>query len=174
MFGGLAYGFGLGWSFLGMALLGWGLLVLVAIDLECMLLPDQLTLGLLWAGLLFNVRPGFAALPLAVCGAAAGYAFFWGVSRISAFWIKRDALGMGDAKLLAALGAWLGVAALPWVVLLAAFITLIGMLVLSFVGRYGVAQRLPFGPGLAIAGFAVALCSSWWGLPGLNFVWSVI
>ncbi|WP_045051142.1 prepilin peptidase [Chromobacterium violaceum] len=153
MFGGLAYWLGWSWHGLGMAGLGAVLLVLLLIDLEHMLLPDSLTLGLLWCGLLFNLRGGLVPLPLAVCGAALGYGFFWAVARIAAWIARRESLGMGDAKLLAALGAWVGVKALPCVVVLAAMLTLLGFWVTAG------SRRLPFGPGLAVAGFAIALGS---------------
>ncbi|CAQ84874.1 MULTISPECIES: prepilin peptidase [Photorhabdus] len=150
-----------GWHY---SLLGlWGLssmlVALAVIDVEYMLLPDQLTLSLLWLGLLFNLdSAGFVALPLAISGAVCGYLFFRLVEWIARQLFQRDALGMGDAKFLAALGAWLGVAALPWVVLLAASLTLISYLTIWRFRSIRTAPQIPFGPGLAVAGLIVAFC----------------
>ncbi|OCQ53406.1 Type 4 prepilin-like proteins leader peptide-processing enzyme [Photorhabdus australis subsp. thailandensis] len=150
-----------GWhySLLGLWMLSSMLVALAVIDVEYMLLPDRLTLSLLWLGLLFNLdSAGFVALPLAISGAVGGYLFFWLVRWIARQWVQRDALGMGDAKFLAALGAWLGVEALPLVVLLAASLTLISYLTIWQLRRIRTAPQIPFGPGLAVAGLIVAFC----------------
>ncbi|TDB53487.1 prepilin peptidase [Photorhabdus luminescens] len=150
----------LGWSYslLGLLVLSSMLIALAVIDFEYMLLPDQLTLPLLWLGLLFNLySAGFVALPLAVSGAVCGYLFFRLAAWIARQWVQRDALGMGDAKFLAALGAWLGVEALPLVILLAASFTLISYLTIWQLRRMRTAPQIPFGPGLAVAGLIVAL-----------------
>ncbi len=149
----------MGWSYslLGLLVLSSLLIALAVIDFEYLLLPDQLTLSLLWLGLLFNLQSaGFVALPLAVSGAACGYLFFRLVEWIAQRLTQRDALGMGDAKFLAALGAWLGVEALPSVVLLAAEFTLITYLVIRWRRKIKTVPQIPFGPGLAMAGLLVA------------------
>ncbi|MGV7961719.1 A24 family peptidase [Photorhabdus tasmaniensis] len=149
----------MGWSYslLGLLVFSSLLVALAVIDFEYMLLPDQLTLSLLWLGLLFNLQStGFVALPLAVCGAVCGYLFFRLVEWVARQLTQRDALGMGDAKFLAALGAWLGVEALPSVVLLAAEFTLITCLVIRWRRKIKTVPQIPFGPGLAIAGLIVA------------------
>ncbi|KTL59768.1 prepilin [Photorhabdus laumondii subsp. laumondii] len=150
----------LGWSYslLGFLVLSSMLVVLAVVDFEYLLLPDQLTLSLLWLGLLFNLpSAGFVALPLAVVGAVCGYLFFRLVEWIARRLTRRDALGMGDAKFLAALGAWLGLEALPVVILLAVEFTLVSYLAMRWLRRIKTPQ-IPFGPGLAVAGLIVALC----------------
>ncbi|KAA1184364.1 prepilin peptidase [Photorhabdus heterorhabditis] len=150
-----------GWNYslLGLLMLSSMLVALAVIDFESMLLPDQLTLSLLWLGLLFNLySAGFVALPLAISGVVCGYLFFRLVGWIARQLIQCDALGRGDAKFLAALGAWLGVEALPLVVLLAASLTLISYLTIWRLRRIRTEPQIPFGPGLAMAGLIVAFC----------------
>lgn len=134
----------------------WTLLVLAVIDVRTLLLPDRLTLGLLWVGLLANAMGywGLVSLPDAVLGAVAGYASLaavaWGYARLAG----REGMGMGDAKLLAALGAWLGWMLLPLMVLLASVLALLvgGLALLR--GRVDRYTSIPFGPFLAVAGAA--------------------
>ncbi len=146
---------------LGAALVyAWALLALTAIDLERQLLPDQITLPLLWAGLLWNLGPwGFVPLADAVAGAAAGYLFLWGVYHAFRLLTGKEGMGYGDFKLLAAIGAWTGWQMLPLVVLGA---SLIGALVgggLIAAGRRRREVPIPFGPFLAGAGWIALL----WG-----------
>ncbi len=133
------------------------LVALAWIDLESRLLPDALTLPLAWAGLLVNLGDGFTPLPLAVLGAVAGYGFLWVVFHAWRFCTGRDGMGYGDFKLLAALGAWFGMDALPTLLLSASLLAMLagGALILMGRGRWG--QPLPFGPYLALAGVAVLL-----------------
>lgn len=130
------------------------LLILAVIDYHRQLLPDVLTLPLLWIGLLFNLQSCFVSLPQATIGAVAGYLCLWCLFWLFKLLTGKDALGYGDFKLLAALGAWLGWQALPHVVLLAA----ISGLLFAFVQRGGAKkdlnQPLAFGPWLALAGVA--------------------
>ncbi|VVE58412.1 prepilin peptidase [Pandoraea anapnoica] len=139
-----------GWCFLATVLIA-----LSGIDLLHLLLPDRLTLPLLWAGLLANSVGIYVSPRDAIVGAVCGYLLFASVGIVSGKIAGREALGMGDAKLLAALGAWIGYRDIPMIVLLAAMATLVGMLVNKL--RGGGTSQLPFGPGLAIAGMAVAL-----------------
>ncbi len=132
----------------------WTLLALAVIDAQTLLLPDRLTLGLLWAGLLANAVGYWGVIPLpdAILGAVAGYGSLgmvaWGYARLTG----REGMGMGDAKLLAALGAWLGWMVLPLMVLLASLLALaVGGLALLR-GRADRHTALPFGPFLAMAG----------------------
>jgi leader peptidase (prepilin peptidase)/N-methyltransferase len=144
--------FGFTLAALGAMVFCWTLLALAAIDLGTQLLPDDLTLPLLWAGLLFNVGAQFVPISDAVIGAIGGYLLLWAV-----FWgfkltTGKDGMGYGDFKLLAALGAWLGWQALPFLVLFSSFfgaIAGIGLIVFRGQGRE---RPMPFGPFLATAG----------------------
>jgi leader peptidase (prepilin peptidase)/N-methyltransferase len=133
------------------ALLGWWLLALALIDLETWLLPDVLTLPLIAAGLAvsaFGLVPGMS-LANAAAGAAAGYLVLAGTGYLYRRLRGREGLGLGDAKLLAAAGAWLGLASLPWVVLGAA---LLGLVLAVLRARPLRAETaVPFGPPLALA-----------------------
>lgn len=137
----------------GMALSA-ALVALAWIDLESGLLPDALTLPLIWAGLLVNLGDSFTPLPLAVLGAVAGYGFLWTIFHAWRLCTGKDAMGYGDFKLLAALGAWFGVDALP-MLLLGASLAALGGDTLILIGRARPGQPLPFGPYLALAGVAV-------------------
>jgi leader peptidase (prepilin peptidase)/N-methyltransferase len=132
--------------------LGWTLLALATSDLDTYLLPDTLTLPLLLAGLAVTWWFDPDALTEHALAAALGYLSFWGIAKGYRYLRGRDGLGMGDAKLLAAAGAWLGVAALPNVVLIAAISGLLAAGVMAARGQRVSAQlRLPFGPALALA-----------------------
>ena len=135
------------------------MLALALIDFDTQLLPDSLTLPLLWAGLLLNVWGVFAPLPDAVFGAAGGYLTLWSVYWGFKLLTGKEGMGYGDFKLLAAIGAWLGWQSLPLVVLLSSVAGAaigIGLIVASRLGR---SVPMPFGPYLVIAG-VVALV---WG-----------
>lgn len=141
-----------GWTpaALAASLFGFSLIALAFIDLETGYLPDAITLPLIGAGLAANAAGLFASFQDALIGAAAGGAVFWGVSALYARIRKREGLGLGDAKLLAAIGAWTGWFGLPAVILIAALGTLAAVAL-----RRGVAadEAIPFGPGLCAAGF---------------------
>ncbi|WP_174869954.1 prepilin peptidase [Pectobacterium polaris] len=141
----------------GMAL--WGalillsfLLVLTVIDIKTLLLPDVLTLSLLWMGLLFNLSETFVPLNDAVVGAMAGYLSLWLLYWVFKYATGKEALGYGDFKLLAALGAWLGWQALPNLVLVAALSGLVVTLVWRGLRKEDTAKPLAFGPWLAMGG----------------------
>jgi len=137
----------------------WTLLVLTCIDFDTQLLPDNLTLPLVWAGLIVNVWGLFAPLASAVIGAVAGYLSLWTVYWLFKLIRGKEGMGYGDFKLLAALGAWLGWQMLPVIVLLSSVVgAAIGICLVVFKGRD---HNIPmaFGPFLAIAG-AIAL---FWG-----------
>lgn len=133
------------------------LLTLAWIDAETGFLPDALTLPLLWLGLLVNIDEAFAPLSQAVLGAAIGYLAFWGIDWLFRVLRGRSALGRGDFKFLAALGAWLGWAALPRIVLLAASLGLVVALGRRLAGQLGPGETFSFGPFLAMAGVAALL-----------------
>lgn len=133
--------------------LGWALLCLAWTDVEAMILPDAITLPLILAGLAAT----WAAQPQAVSqhalAAALGYAGFRLLDVLYHRWRGRHGLGQGDAKLLAGAGAWLGLMALPDVILLAGLIGLVQAAVLILARRQSAAAALPFGPALALAFF---------------------
>jgi leader peptidase (prepilin peptidase) / N-methyltransferase len=144
--------FGLGAKGFAAAGLLWTLLALTCIDFDTQLLPDDLTLPLLWAGLLVNLSGTFAPLSSAVIGAAAGYLSLWTIYWLFKLIRGKEGMGFGDFKLLAALGAWLGWQMLPVIVLLSSVVgAAIGISLIVFKGRD---HNIPlaFGPYLAIAG----------------------
>lgn len=149
----VAWRFGFSWACGAALLLTWALLALAIIDFDTQLLPDDITLPLLWAGLLlanFNV---FATLQAAVLGAAAGYLILWAVYHLFRLLTGKEGMGYGDFKLLAALGAWLGWQALPLIILLSSLVGAVsGMAMVVFQGRD---KQIPisFGPFLAAAGW---------------------
>jgi len=155
----VAWQFGPTWLTLGALLLVWALLALSFIDLDTQLLPDAITLPLLWFGLAFNLVGGFVDLGSAVVGAMAGYLALWSVFWLFKLATGKEGMGYGDFKLLAALGAWLGWQQLPVVVLLSSVVgAAVGITLIVF-ARHGRHVPIPFGPYLAAAG-VIALC---WG-----------
>lgn len=137
------------------------LLALITIDLRYLLLPDSLTLSLLWLGLLGNVAGVIPSPHLheAVVGAASGYAGLALLSYGYRIVCNREGLGLGDAKLLAALGAWLGVFWLPWLLLIASLTSLLSLGVLQLTSGRSLREPFPFGAALAFAGWLLFLCS---------------
>lgn len=154
------------------------LVALALIDLEHGLLPDRLTLGLLWAGLAFSLAPKSSAaripglLPFpgpaeAIAGAIAGYALLWLFNYAWRILRKRDGLGMGDCKLLAAMGAWIGLSGLPLALAPAAVAGAVTGLVMIAMGRASLSAEIPFGPFLAAGGvFALFLGPELARIPG--------
>lgn len=139
------------------------LIALSFIDVDTQLLPDDITLPLLWAGLLFNLLGGFVSLKSAVIGAMAGYLSLWLVYWGFKLTTGKEGMGFGDFKLLAAIGAWLGWTMLPLTVLLSSLVGAVVGIGLIVFARHGRNVPIPFGPYLAAAG-AIAL---FWG-PQLN------
>ena len=160
----VAWRFGFSWQCMAALGLTWTLIAASLIDIDHYLLPDSLTLPLLWAGLLIAAIPAagaasFVDLHSAVIGAAAGYLSLWSVAKL--FWLVTGKVGMGhgDFKLLAALGAWLGWQMLPLIITLSAAIgSIIGIAGIAVLSRSR-QQPLPFGPYLALAGWLALL----WG-----------
>jgi leader peptidase (prepilin peptidase)/N-methyltransferase len=128
------------------------LVALTFIDARTGLLPDDITLPLLWAGLLLNTAGGFVPLPEAVVGAALGYGVLWTVFQAFRLATGKEGMGFGDFKLLAALGAWFGWRALPEIVLFSSLAGVVVGGVLLVAGRARRDDPLPFGPYLAAAG----------------------
>ncbi|MDR2187529.1 MAG: A24 family peptidase [Azonexus sp.] len=154
-----AWRFGPTWQLAGALLLVWALMALAAIDLDTQLLPDSITLPLLWAGLAFNLSATFAPLPAAVIGAMAGYLALWSVFWLFKLATGKEGMGYGDFKLLAALGAWLGWSMLPAIILLSSLVGALVGVTLIVAARHGRNVPIPFGPYLAAAG----LIALFWG-----------
>lgn len=137
--------------------LSWSLIALSVIDFEHQLLPDSITLPLLWLGLILNSQALFVGLNDAVWGAVGGYMVLWSVYWLFKIMSGKEGMGFGDFKLLAALGAWLGWQALPAIILLSSFVgAAVGIGLITLHGR-DKNVPIPFGPFLAIAGWIVLL-----------------
>lgn len=130
----------------------WAVIALTFIDLDTFYLPDDITLPLLWAGLLVNLGSAHVDLPSAVIGAAAGYLALWSVFWLFKLVTGKEGMGYGDFKLLAAIGAWLGWQVLPLIILLSSLVGAVIGIGLMIFARHGRETPIPFGPYLAIAG----------------------
>lgn len=154
-----AWHFGFGAAALGALLFVWAMVALTFIDLDTQLLPDDITLPLLWLGLAFNVGGTYTELPAAVIGAMAGYLALWSVFWLFKLATGKEGMGYGDFKLLAAIGAWLGWQMLPLTILLSSLVGAVVGIVLIVAARHGRNVPIPFGPYLAAAG----LIALFWG-----------
>jgi len=149
----IVWKFGPSWAALAGLALTWTLIALSGIDLRTQLLPDQLTLPLLWLGLLLSLLPMFVTAPASILAAAIGYLSLWSVYWAFKLLTGKEGMGHGDFKLLAALGAWMGPVALLPVILLS---SLIGALVggtLIMLRKHEREIPMPFGPFIAAAGW---------------------
>lgn len=155
----VAWHFGATVQAVGALLLVWSLIALAAIDLDTQLLPDAITLPLLWLGLAFNLFATYSDLSTAVIGAMAGYLALWSVFWLFKLATGKEGMGYGDFKLLAALGAWLGWQMLPAIILLSSIVGATVGITLIVAARHGRNVPIPFGPYLAAAGI-IAL---FWG-----------
>jgi leader peptidase (prepilin peptidase)/N-methyltransferase len=156
-----AWHFGFTAAGLGALVLIAALLALTAIDFDTQLLPDDITLPLLWVGLALNAFNVYTDLKSAVIGAMAGYLSLWAVYWGFKLFTGKEGMGYGDFKLLAALGAWLGWQMLPLTILLSSLVGAVVGLSLMVFARQGRNVPIPFGPYLAAAGL-IALV---WGKP---------
>ena len=154
-----AWHFGFGAAALGALLFVWAMVALTFIDLDTQLLPDDITLPLLWLGLAFNVGGTYTELPAAVIGAMAGYLALWSVFWLFKLATGKEGMGYGDFKLLGAIGAWLGWQVLPLTILLSSLVGAVVGIALIVFARHGRNVPIPFGPYLAAAG-VIAL---FWG-----------
>ncbi len=143
----------------GALLLIWALIALTGIDFDTQLLPDSITLPLLWLGLAFNLAGTYVDLFSAVIGAMIGYLTLWSVFWLFKLATGKEGMGFGDFKLLAALGAWLGWQMLPAIILLSSIVGAVVGISLIVATRHGRNTPIPFGPYLAAAG-VIAL---FWG-----------
>jgi leader peptidase (prepilin peptidase)/N-methyltransferase len=149
----IAWKFGFGWPLLAGLAFTWTLIAASGIDARTQLLPDQLTLPLLWLGLLLSLAPVFVDAPSAIVGAAIGWASLWSVFWLFKLLTGKEGMGYGDFKLLGALGAWMGATALLPIILLSSLIgAIVGGIVLSARGKDR-DTPIPFGPFIAAAGW---------------------
>ena len=165
LFGIVAWQYGWSWATIGGLILTAILIALTFIDADTQYLPDSLTQPLIWIGLLFNLNDTFVPLHSAVSGAIAGYMSLYTLCTIYKLLTGKIGMGNGDFKLLAALGAWLGVGILPVLVFMAALVGLVGALI----ARVGKGQYFAFGPSLAVAGWIILVANApitqlvqWW------------
>ncbi len=151
----------LGFNYAGFAavVFTWALISLTFIDVDHQLLPDRITLPLLWLGLLVNSQNLFTSLHSAVFGAVAGYLVLWSVYWLFKLLTGKEGMGYGDFKLLAALGAWCGISQIPLLILLSSVAGVLLAVLLMLFKRHEASNPLPFGPYLAIAGWIALL----WG-----------
>ena len=133
----------------------WALIALFLIDADTQLLPDQITLPLLWLGLLLNLQGWFAPLSDAVIGAAAGYLVLWSVYWLYKLIRGREGMGYGDFKLMGALGAWFGWQALPALILMSSIVGAVLGGAMLLLQRKGSETTFPFGPYIAGAGLII-------------------
>lgn len=147
------YMFGAGIEGIAAAMFSWCLITLTLIDFDTFLLPDVITLPLLWAGLILNYFGTFTDFHSAFWGAIWGYLALWIVYQIFKLLFKKEGMGFGDFKLLAALGAWAGWQVLPLIIVLSALVgTVIGISLMIF-RNHDKQVPIPFGPYLSIAGW---------------------
>jgi leader peptidase (prepilin peptidase)/N-methyltransferase len=152
------YIFGFTWLGLAASLYTWVLIAATFIDFDTQLLPDQLTLPLLWLGIIVNMSDGFGGgaivdLNSALVGAMAGYLFLWGTYWAFKLITGKEGMGYGDFKLLAAIGAWLGWQIIPGAILIAALSGLLYAMITALGGRRESGKPIAFGPFLAVAGW---------------------
>lgn len=154
-----AWHFGFGIAGIAALFFIWALIALTFIDFDTQLLPDTITLPLLWLGLLLNLNGAFTSLENAVIGAAAGYLVLWSVYWLFKLITGKEGMGYGDFKLLAAIGAWLGWTLLPLVILLSSLVGAVVGIALIVLANRGRNIPIPFGPYLAGGG----LIALFWG-----------
>jgi leader peptidase (prepilin peptidase)/N-methyltransferase len=155
----VSWHFGFTWACAGALLLTWSLITLTFIDLDHQLLPDKITLPLVWFGLFFNLFGVFTDLSSSVVGAIAGYLSLWSIYHLFRLITGKEGMGYGDFKLLAALGAWMGWQSLPMIVLLSSLVGAVVGITLILLRNHQRDVPIPFGPYLAAAGWIAFL----WG-----------
>jgi len=149
----VAWRFGFSLQTLAGCLLTYTLLVQAVIDYQHTFIPDEITLTMLWLGLLASLIPIFASSNVSIIGASCGYLFLWSIFWLFKLITGKDGMGYGDFKLLAMLGAWLGWQLLPLIIVLSATLgTIVGIGLIAFT-KHQRSTPIPFGPYLAIAGW---------------------
>jgi leader peptidase (prepilin peptidase)/N-methyltransferase len=154
-----AFTFGVSLQTLAALCFTWVLIALTLIDLKKQLLPDNMTLPLLWAGIFLSFFNLFTDLVSSVIGAMVGYLILWSVYQLFKLVTGKEGMGFGDFKLLAALGAWMGVGLLPQIILISSVVGSIVGISMLIMGKTKQQQPIPFGPYLAVAGWIALL----WG-----------
>ncbi len=155
----VAWYFGVSIQTLWALVLTWNLIALTVIDVDHQLLPDAITLPLLWLGMLLSLSGVFTDPQSAIIGATAGYLILWSVYHLFRLTTGKQGMGYGDFKLLAVFGAWLGWQMVPLIILLSSLVgAILGLIMIMFRGR-DKNIPIPFGPYLAIAGWIAML----WG-----------
>ncbi len=155
----VAWHFGYGFAAFAALTFSWTMIVLAFIDMDKQLLPDDITMPFIWAGLLVNLADTFVDIHSAVLGAVSGYIALWSIYWSFKLITRREGMGYGDFKLLAAIGAWLGWQMLPLVILVSSIAgTIVGIFLIAFAKRAR-HEPIPFGPYLAAGGFMALL----WG-----------
>ncbi len=167
----VAQHFGFSWFTVALLFFTFVLIAATFIDLDTMLLPDQLTLPLLWGGIALSLI-GISPISLhdAIIGAMAGYLALWSVYWAFKLVTGKEGMGYGDFKLLAALGAWLGWQQLPLVILLSSLVGLVFGIIQLRLKKQGIDKAFPFGPYIAIAGWIALL----WGHEIINSYYSYV
>lgn len=155
----VAWHFGYGFLTLAALIFVWAMIVLAFIDLDTQLLPDDVTLPLLWVGLLVNLGDGFTDIRSAIIGAVSGFLALWSVYWCFKLATGKEGMGYGDFKLLAVIGAWFGWKMLPLVILLSSLVGAVVGIGLIVVTKHGRDVPIPFGPYL-VGGGLIAL---FWG-----------
>lgn len=166
----LAWHFGPSWQFAFASILTFVLIALTGIDLDEMLLPDQMTLPLLWLGLIINLNHTFASPTDAIIGAAAGYLSLWSIFWLFKILTGKEGMGYGDFKLLAVFGAWLGWQMLPLVILLSSLVGAVVGIAMIVSKRLKQGNPIPFGPYIAAAGWIALI----WGQPIVDWYLSTL
>lgn len=149
----VAWKVGVGWQTIAALIFTWTLITLSLIDAKTMLLPDNLTLPLMWLGIAVNYQEIFVDLQSSVLGVMAGYLSLWLLFHIFRLVTGKDGMGYGDFKILAAIGAWGGWQILPFTVFVSSLLGAVFGILWMLIQRKKESQPIPFGPWLAIAGF---------------------
>ena len=144
----------------------WALISLTLIDAKTQLLPDNITLPLLWLGIIVNTSELYTDLESSVFGAVAGYLILWSIYKLFKLVTGKEGMGYGDFKLLAALGAWMGWMMLPQIILLSSLVGAVIGVSMIIIRKHKKSIPIPFGPYLAIAGWIAFI----WGAE-INQLW---
>jgi leader peptidase (prepilin peptidase)/N-methyltransferase len=155
----VAWRFGFGWQALAALILTWSLIPLVMIDYDHQLLPDDITMPMLWLGLVISLSGLFVDTHTSIIGAMAGYLSLWSVYMAFKLLTGKEGMGFGDFKLLAMLGAWMGWQMLPVIILLSSLVGAVVGITMILLGGHDKSKPIPFGPYLASAGWIALI----WG-----------